>query len=62
MRREYNQQIGAAWTTAALSRAKRMPKLDDMLIKDKAVKRRQTWRDHLAIAQAWHAAVKKRAG
>lgn len=57
IRREYNQQISQAWITAALGRAKKMPKLDRLLVRDKPTPKRQTWEQMLAVARAWHEAV-----
>lgn len=54
LRREHNARAWAAHTTAALTRAKKMPKLDTLLAKEpKKAKRRQTWQEQAAIMERW---------
>lgn len=61
MVREYNQQMTQAWITAALSRAKKMPKLDKLLVQEKKPKAaRQPWEQQLSIARMWHDRMAKR--
>lgn len=49
-----------AWHIAALSRAKKMPKLKTMLAK-KPSSARQTWQEQMAIMDMWVAATRRRA-
>lgn len=60
MVREYNQQVAQAWITAAVSRAKKMPKLEKLLVKDKPKSSRQSWEQQLAVARMWHDRMGKR--
>lgn len=51
-REAYNEQQVLAWHTAALQRAKRLPRLKSLLVEvtpPARVHRRQTWQEQLAI-------------
>lgn len=59
---EHNARAWLAWNTAALGRAKRLPRLQSLLVKPKRRKRPQTWQEQLAIARMITAAYgRKRA-
>lgn len=51
--REHNQRAWIAWHIAALSRVRKFPKLETLLVKDRAAarRRRQTPDQMLAIAK-----------
>jgi len=55
LRREHNERVQLAWNTAALSRAKKLPKLKTLLAPEPArqKKPRQTWQQQAAIMEAW---------
>lgn len=50
--REHNERAWLAWHVAALSRAKKMPKLKTMMSKA-ASRRTQTWQEQMAVMDAW---------
>lgn len=60
MEREHNDRMSLAWHIAALPRTKRFPKLEKLLVKQTATRKRQTWQQQLAIMDMWVAATKRR--
>lgn len=44
--------MSLAWHVAALTRAKRMPKLKTLMAKA-AARRTQTWQEQMAVMDAW---------
>jgi len=56
LRDEHNARAWIAWTTAALTRAKKMPKLERLMVKDHS-RRRQTAAEQYEIVKAWNAAL-----
>jgi hypothetical protein len=50
-----------AWHIAALSRIKKLPKLERMLVSTRGPRPRQTWQEQMAIMGMW-AAVMARIG
>ena len=50
LEREHNDRAWLAWNSAALQRAKRMPKLQALMIKRRR-RRAQSWQEQLAIAR-----------
>ena len=59
--REHNARAWLAWHVAALTRAKKFPRLDTLLAKTKTAPRRQTWEEQMVIMQAWSERVNRRA-
>jgi hypothetical protein len=55
MRREHNERAWAAWHVAALSRAKKIPKLETLLIKDGPAKAARSTQDMGAVLDMWRA-------
>lgn len=51
-----DQAVWLAWHVASLSRAKRIPKLKQLLSRKKRKRQPQTWREQLAIAHLLNAA------
>jgi len=60
MKSEHNQMAWATWHVAALQRAKRMPRLKDMMHGAKPVRRRQSVDEMIRIAEQWTAALARR--
>jgi len=60
LEREHNARAWQAYATAALVRAKKMPRLQTLLIEPPKERRRQTWQEQLAIAKAITAQFSKR--
>jgi hypothetical protein len=58
--RRQNQLAWLAWHIAALSRAKRLPKLQTMLVKKPSTRIKQTWQQQLAIMNSLAAAEQRR--
>lgn len=57
-RRAHNDRAWLAWTGAALSRAKRLPKLKTLMVAKRGAKPRpQTAEEQMAIARQWAAAT-----
>lgn len=56
-RLENNDRMALAWHTAALFRAKKLPKLNALLAKEKKKAVRQSWQEQLAIARAFDVRV-----
>lgn len=57
LKREQTERAWLAWTTAALMRSKKMPKLATLIDGKKPAPRpRQTWQEQLAIMEHWAAA------
>lgn len=54
--REHNERAWLAYTTAALTRAKRMPPLRDLLVRDGDRKPR-SWHDMKSVAMQWTVAL-----
>lgn len=59
-RRDHDGRAWLAWHVAALSRARKLPRLDALLARTGA-RRRQTWEEQLAMMQAWSARVNRAA-
>jgi hypothetical protein len=57
--REHNDRAWLAWHIEALRRAKRLPKLDRLLAKQKR-RTKQTWQEQMHIMSMW-ASVMRRA-
>ena len=56
--RERNGWAWLAWHTANMVRAKKMPKLDAIIVKTSTPKaRRQTWQQQMAIMDQWTAVM-----
>jgi hypothetical protein len=55
---EYKQRAILAWNIAALSRAKRLPKIDSLFPKER--KPPQTWQQQYDLMRQWHAAQERR--
>lgn len=62
IQREQNERMVLAWTTAALSRAKKMPKLEKLLTVEKPKRKPQTWQEQHALMRAWAKQHNKRFG
>lgn len=60
-RRAQNDRAWLAWHIAALPKLKRLPKLEKLMVRRRAVprRRRQSMEEQIEIAQRWHAAVKE---
>ena len=52
--REHNARVWLAWHTAAFQRMKKMPDLKKMYLNNTS-KKRQTWREQLAVFSEWAA-------
>lgn len=57
-RNDYNGRAILAWNIAALSRAKKLPKVDSLFARER--KPKQTWQDQFALMQQWHRAQERR--
>lgn len=57
-RNEHNGRAILAWNIAALSRAKRLPKVDTLFARERGPQ--QTWQEQFALMQQWHAAQERR--
>lgn len=58
LRREHNQRAWSAWHTAMMGRAKKMPKLSELLIRDQP--KAQTMAQMIATAKLWADVTKKK--
>jgi phosphohistidine phosphatase SixA len=56
--REHFGRVWLAWHVAAFHRVKKLPKLEKLLV-SKTTRPRQTWRQQLAVMEAWAAAREK---
>jgi hypothetical protein len=54
---EHNGRVWHAWNSVALSRAKRLPRMQPLMIKRKSNKR-QTWQEQMAICRRMGRGVK----
>jgi hypothetical protein len=60
LKREHNDRAWAAWHTAALHRQKKMPPLNTLThAASPRRRRRQSWQEQLAMAEAWTAAINR---
>ena len=50
---EHNERAWLAWHIAGLSRAKRLPNLQKMMIKSKQPRRIQPWQEQMQIMDMW---------
>lgn len=57
-RNEYNGRAILAWNIAALSRAKRLPKIESLFARERGPK--QTWQEQFTLMKQWHAAQERR--
>lgn len=54
---EHNGLMCQAWHIEALRRAKKLPKLDKLLVKQR--RPRQSWQEQMQIMSMWAAAMRK---
>ncbi|MEF2551988.1 hypothetical protein VQ042_11555 [Aurantimonas sp. A2-1-M11] len=59
MRRERENLAWQAWTTAALYRSKKMPKLRDIMPKEDSGPRRMSPEDIEAVTRSWLAGARR---
>jgi hypothetical protein len=58
LREEYNGRAILAWNIANLSRARRLPKVDSLFVRER--KRPQTWQEQFALMKQWERAQARR--
>jgi hypothetical protein len=56
--RDHFGRVWLAWHIAAFQRLKKLPKLESLMV-SKTSRPRQTWRQQLAVMEAWAAAREK---
>jgi hypothetical protein len=56
-RDEYNARAILAWNIAALSRQKKLPKVDTLFVRER---KRQTWQESNALMWRWYRAQEAR--
>jgi hypothetical protein len=60
-RQEHNNRAILAWNIAALSRARRLPNVDTLFVREERQQpHRQTWQEQYALMQQWEAALNRR--
>jgi hypothetical protein len=57
-RNEHNARAILAWNIAALSRAKRLPKVDSLFARER--KPKQTWQEQYELMKQWERAQARR--
>lgn len=57
-RNEHNGRAILAWNIAALSRAKKLPKVDSLFVRERGPP--QTWQEQFALMKQWHRAQERR--
>lgn len=57
LEREHNERMSLAWHVAALSRTKKLPKLQTMLARSTVKRAPQSWQQQLEIAKMWTAVL-----
>ncbi|MEO7465947.1 MAG: hypothetical protein ABIV36_02930 [Sphingobium limneticum] len=55
LRARHDLIMQAAWTSAALGRAKKMPPMKNLMLSPAAKPKRQNWQAMYAVAAAWAA-------
>jgi hypothetical protein len=58
LREEYNGRAILAWNIANLSRARRLPKVDTLFVRER--KQPQTWQEQHALMKQWERAQARR--
>lgn len=55
---EHNARAVLAWNIAALSRTKRLPKVETLLVRER--RKKQTWQEQSRLMEQWYADLQRR--